>query len=175
MEQNPFAAPTQSAAITTLEVMIYPDAGNGLRFLNYLLDLFCFYIYSGVVIIIISLLIILFGGTDADLAIFEGPLGTPISFGLYASYYILLEGIFGLTIGKLITGTRVVRVSDNQKAGFGTIIGRSLCRLIPFEVFSFFRSAPGGWHDSLSNTRTIDKHKEPLTEEEYQMMLHFTF
>ena len=70
-------------------------------------------------------------------------------------YYTVLEGVFGRTLGKLVTGTRVVAL-DGRRATLLQILGRTLARFIPFEPLSFFgRGAPIGWHDSLSNTRVI--------------------
>ena len=56
-------------------------------------------------------------------------------------YYILFESFFQRTLGKMITGTKVVSTTGG-KAGFGAILGRTFSRLIPFEVFSFMRTAP---------------------------------
>lgn len=70
------------------------------------------------------------------------------------AYYFLLEAVSGRTLGKLITGTKVV-TEDGQKPSFADIAVRTLCRCIPFEPFSFFGSGTGGWHDSLSKTRVV--------------------
>jgi hypothetical protein len=40
---------------------------------------------------------------------------------------------------------------------FGTMVLRSLCRLIPFEPFSFLGSDARGWHDSITKTRVVRK------------------
>ena len=50
-------------------------------------------------------------------------------------YYVILEASFGWTIGKLVTGTRVVRF-DGDKPHFPQILGRTFARFIPFEPFS---------------------------------------
>ncbi len=72
-------------------------------------------------------------------------------------YYSVFEAATGVTLGKLVTGTRVVAV-DGSKPTVGQILGRSLCRFIPFEAFSFFggQGRPVGWHDSISGTRVIE-------------------
>lgn len=70
-------------------------------------------------------------------------------------YFIVTESIFQRTVGKLITGTKVV-MADGSKPGFGTIILRTLCRLIPFEAFSFIGDNAYGWHDNFSNTYVVD-------------------
>jgi uncharacterized RDD family membrane protein YckC len=87
-------------------------------------------------------------------------------------YYIVSEYFSGKTLGKLISGTRVV-MEDGSKPGFKTILVRSLARLIPFEVFSFFGQYPQGIHDTVSETiviRDIDlyriKEKSKQEEEE---------
>ena len=71
------------------------------------------------------------------------------------AYHALLEGFYGRTLGKLVTGTQVVG-ADGSRATWGQIIGRTFARFIPFEPFSFFgRPPPAGWHDSLSGTRVV--------------------
>lgn len=70
-------------------------------------------------------------------------------------YFIVTESLFQRTLGKLITGTKVV-MADGSKPGFGTIVVRTLCRLIPFEAFSFIGENTYGWHDSLSKTYVVD-------------------
>jgi uncharacterized RDD family membrane protein YckC len=78
-------------------------------------------------------------------------------------YYIFFEGIAQLTLGKIITGTKVV-MEDGSRPETGPIVLRTLCRLIPFEAFSFLGENSRGWHDGLSNTYVIDvkKYKEAL-------------
>ena len=77
-----------------------------------------------------------------------------LGLGLYLSYYAILESTTGRTLGKLITGTKVVDENGGPPS-FGQVLGRTLCRCIPFEPFSFFSSDAVGWHDSLANTRVI--------------------
>ena len=47
-------------------------------------------------------------------------------------------------------------MEDGSKPIFQDIFLRSLCRFIPFEVFSFLGSEGRGWHDSMSNTYVVD-------------------
>ncbi|MNE83590.1 RDD family protein [compost metagenome] len=68
-------------------------------------------------------------------------------------YFVFFEALIGQTMGKVITRTKVVDY-DNQKPSFKRVIGRTLCRFIPFDQFSFF-SGGEGWHDSISKTRVI--------------------
>ena len=72
-----------------------------------------------------------------------------------SAYYVVLEARSGLTLGKLVTGTRVVTEAGAEPT-LGRVVGRTFARLIPFEPFSFLGgSRPVGWHDSLSRTRVI--------------------
>ena len=77
---------------------------------------------------------------------------------LFIIIYFLYSSIFelttGKTLGKLITKTHVVK-EDGEKLDLKTAIGRSLCRIIPFDAFSFLGSNIG-WHDSISKTRVIN-------------------
>lgn len=93
--------------------------------------------------------------STAVLAVIVAVLG----FIFYLSYYLLFEGITGRTVGKYVTGTKVVN-SNGGKASFVQIIGRTFCRLIPLDMFSFLfcndKSRPIFWHDSIPDTRVID-------------------
>lgn len=70
-------------------------------------------------------------------------------------YYTFLEGIAGISIGKLITGTKVV-THYGEKPGFGQALGRSFARLIPFEALSGLLGEQF-WHDSLTETVVVDR------------------
>jgi uncharacterized RDD family membrane protein YckC len=71
----------------------------------------------------------------------------------YLIYYTFCEKVFkGYTLGKLITGTRVIR-DDGTELKFKDAILRSLSRLVPFEAFSGFGYSP--WHDTWTNTTVI--------------------
>ena len=74
---------------------------------------------------------------------------------LVAIYYIIMETTTGRTIGKYITGTKVLML-DGSKPEADKIIVRTLSRFIPFEPFSFFGSEPKGWHDTLTDTVVVD-------------------
>src|SRR5690606_21846162 len=69
-------------------------------------------------------------------------------------YYSFTEGLFGRSLGKFITGTVVVD-ENGEKPSFSVIFKRTLCRLIPFDGFSFLGSR--GWHDSISDTFVVNK------------------
>ncbi len=75
---------------------------------------------------------------------------------IFFLYYLISESIFKTTVGKLITRTQVVRINGNKLRIQDALI-RSLLRLIPLEQLTFISSHPVGAHDSLSNTRVINK------------------
>jgi uncharacterized RDD family membrane protein YckC len=70
----------------------------------------------------------------------------------YIIYYSLCEKLFrGQTPGKFFTRTKAMR-NDGEELTFKDALLRSLCRLLPLEVFSGF-GVP--WHDSLTNTMVV--------------------
>ncbi len=79
-----------------------------------------------------------------------------ISFGVFLAYYTLLEGLYGRTLGKLLTGSRVMELADYSKPRLLTALFRTLARLIPFEACSFLSARPVGWHDALGNAFVTD-------------------
>lgn len=80
--------------------------------------------------------------------------GFALGLVVVIGYFIGMDALFKRTVGKMITGTRVVMVNGGVPS-FGQIIGRSFARIIPFEAFSFLGKIPCGWHDTLSGTRVI--------------------
>lgn len=47
-----------------------------------------------------------------------------------ALYYVVLEGYFGFTVGKLVTGIRVVDAETGGRPGFLAAVARTALRLI---------------------------------------------
>lgn len=120
---------------------------KGVRFANRLVDLTIIFLVLYINIIDNRQFRELFSGTGSGtLIIIE------VSLGFY--YYLLLEGFFNTTIGKIITGTTIVDI-EGKRPGFSRIIARTLCRFIPFEAFSFLGIAGRGWHDSISETYVV--------------------
>jgi uncharacterized RDD family membrane protein YckC len=101
----------------------------------------------------LGVVVVLLLGDEGANALQEIP-DVVLGLGLFLFYYVLLEGIFGRTLGKLITGTKVVG-EDGGKASFGQVLGRTLCRFIPFELFSVLGEEGRGWHDSIPKTLVI--------------------
>ncbi|SFQ74676.1 RDD family protein [Flavobacterium akiainvivens] len=80
-------------------------------------------------------------------------------------YYFVFETLTGgRTLGKYITNTKVLTWYGERPTA-GQIAKRSLCRIIPFNAFSFLAENPLGWHDSLSGTVVVDinKYNEELS------------
>jgi len=147
--QNPYTAP-QSELTVAAEESVPVAASKMRRFLNYLIDIILFQLVLGFLIGIVGML--LFG--DAGMAYIESI--PDYLFGIFVLilYYLVFEGVFGITIGKLITGTRIV----NEKGlppSFAQILGRTFLRIVPFEPFSFLGKTGRGWHDTVSNTYVI--------------------
>jgi uncharacterized RDD family membrane protein YckC len=69
-------------------------------------------------------------------------------------YYLASETLFGQTLGKLVTGTRVVTESGGPPA-FWQILARSIYRLVPLEPLSLFNRHSIAWHDRWSKTRVV--------------------
>ena len=70
-------------------------------------------------------------------------------------YYVLFELITGRTIGKYITGTKVITANGSKPTIFNILI-RTLCRFIPFEALTFLGPRTIGLHDIFSNTLVVD-------------------
>lgn len=133
-------------------------ATKGQRFANYIIDYICQIIMMmgvGFVIAFVALLL----GNDQIVARLES-INTIEQYALGAVivlvYYNFFEIFFARTIGKFITNTVVVN-EIGEKPSANEIMIRSVCRLIPFEPFSFLGAPDKGWHDSISKTYVVKK------------------
>ena len=72
---------------------------------------------------------------------------------IFFVYYYFFELITGKTLGKLITGSKVVFIGDKKRIA---ILYRTFSRLLIFEIFWFLRSTPKGLHDVFSGTIVTD-------------------
>ncbi|MBT1685920.1 RDD family protein [Dawidia soli] len=70
----------------------------------------------------------------------------------YVLYYVLFEGLFHFTPGKLLLNTRVCMQNGTEPL-WGTVVLRTLVRMIPFEPLSCLYNQ--GWHDEFSRTKVI--------------------
>jgi uncharacterized RDD family membrane protein YckC len=124
-------------------------ASGGKRFANSLIDMIFFYF----LVFIVSLALAFAGGlSEADL---DGIGFNLLFLVFYLLYFTLFELYTGKTIGKFITKTHVV-TEEGEKLDFKTAFVRSLCRIIPFDAFSYLGGKAVGWHDTISKTRVIN-------------------
>ncbi len=135
-------------------------ASKSKRFANYIIDRILFYLFFIVIAFITVIIAELLGNESIiqvlyDLENMNPLLDTLITWVIFVIFYCILESLSQRTIGKLITQTKVV-LENGEKPSFEIIIIRSLCRIIPFEPFSFLGDLPKGWHDTLSKTFVVD-------------------
>jgi uncharacterized RDD family membrane protein YckC len=152
VEQNPYA-PTKAALN---EVSPEEEAPSGAlepaprwrRLANLLLD------FVGIVLTAMLFGLLLGAASVAmhiDVAQYTGRLyGWTVVF----LYYLVSEALFGRTLGKLVTDTRVVAESGGRPA-FWQILARSIYRFVPLEPFSLFNRHSIAWHDRWSKTRVV--------------------
>lgn len=147
---NPYSPPLSAVADITEPAADLPDASRWRRLANYLIDLLTQYALAAGIALALA-----FGFDLADeiqnLSRWEEWIYGVI---LMVAYYTVAEGATGRTIGKLITGTRVVTL-EGTPPGYKTAFLRSLARLIPLEFLSIFRDPPQAWHDRLPDTRVV--------------------
>jgi uncharacterized RDD family membrane protein YckC len=77
-----------------------------------------------------------------------------LPYVIYVGYYLICESTMQRTLGKFLTRSLVVDEYGN-KPDFGTILGRSLARIVPFEALSCLGKR--GWHDIWSETYLISE------------------
>ncbi len=130
------------------------QASHGKRFANYLIDVIVTYFFLGVGIGLLTVL----NHSNLD----EGGAFNLIMILFFVLTMAIVEvSTNGRSLGKLITGTRVVN-NDGTRISFGTALGRSLSRIVPFEAFSALGSPCYPWHDRWTNTYVIDIRKSRL-------------
>ena len=148
MEQNPYAPPKARVGEGDLPSGADEPASRGQRFVNMLIDIVGYLLMSVVVGVVVGIV-------NPAMLDDSGPLGDYLFGVLVASaYYLPFEALTGRTLGKFVTGTRVVSLSG-EPATFAQLVGRTAARFIPFEPFSFFGRDAIGWHDTLSGTRVV--------------------
>jgi uncharacterized RDD family membrane protein YckC len=148
---------------------IIPDeiiASNRQRFVNVVIDYVARIAITFLIGIVAGTIGVLTGNQEILLFFQNITQLQEITFGLLVLliYYNVFEIFFGTTIGKLFTKTVVVDVYGEKPTANAVLI-RSLCRLIPFEVFSFFGTPCIGWHDSLSKTYVVNKEDLRISKE----------
>ncbi len=148
-ESNIYAPPQSILEQTTKgQEGIYKIATTSQRFINYIIDHFLISFFA-------FLLGAILAWIERDVAMLK-LYGSTLGIVMTITYYFICENAFLKTLGKIITKTRVISIDGSDPTAKQIII-RTLCRLIPFEAFSFFggNGHPVGWHDRLSRTRLI--------------------
>jgi uncharacterized RDD family membrane protein YckC len=126
-------------------------ANTGKRLANYFIDLVIFYLlfFVGALALFVASPDTAEGSSDTANTLWLR-LFAMLTYGLYMG---LLEGVFkGRTVGKFITGTKVVN-EDGSPISFSTALARGFCRIVPFEPLSAFGNP---WHDKWNKTYVID-------------------
>lgn len=147
MSQNPYAPPAAQVdpSANTLAVEDYQVASTRRRFANMLIDVVGYYALAFCIGIGLGLV--------DGLELVEVAGGYPFGCLVVFLYYFPQELAFNRTLGKLVTGTKVIS-SDNRPLTAARIAGRTISRMVPFDAFSFLGSSPG-WHDQWSKTRVV--------------------
>lgn len=86
----------------------------------------------------------------ADFEVFYGIVSL-----VWISQIFIGELLFGRTLGKLVTGTKVVS-TNSENLRYIQVFVRMLVRAFPIEMISFLGKNPTGWHDSISKTMVVD-------------------
>lgn len=152
---NPYASPQISHAVLPPIKAAADPASRGQRFANFFID--------GVILRFVNLaagvaigfaFVFVLGPEAAEGELLLQLIALLVGLSVTWGYYFVLEAACGCTVGKLVTGTKVIS-AQGGKPSIGQLVGRTFCRLIPFEPLSFFRPDAVGWHDSLSGTRVV--------------------
>lgn len=165
-ESDPYRAPgARIEAQTPAERLPIEAAGRWRRCFNLVIDyvaLKCFWTLVAVLFLIWHAS----RGDDPGQAATRYAHASPWFVYLYAlatyvAYYLLMEGLFGFTIGKLVTGTRVVDEQGGRPTWRQVLI-RTAMRFVPFEPLSAFGekgSEPRPWHDTVAKTRVVRRRR----------------
>jgi len=143
---NPYAPPDAFVADVDAGVQL---AGRGRRLANLMLDS----VFAGLLFAVLQAAAGLAGHPDS-LRGHDWAANQLMTSAFSVLYYFVQESLWGVTLAKLITGTRVLTETGGTPSA-RQILGRSLARLVPFEPFSFLGGDPVGWHDTWSNTRVF--------------------
>ena len=150
MDRNPYDPPKSNLEQSAPPPGALELAPRGLRFANLVID-------SVAHTLVVIALFAFVASSDPELmkriAADDSPLNAYI-IGVCVAllYYVPQESLFGWTLGKLVTRTRVVDEAGNRPT-FGRVLGRTLLRFVPFEAFTFLGEL--GLHDRASGTRVV--------------------
>ncbi len=145
--ENPDASSNVSHS-QEVQLPILP-ASRRARFINLSID----YAAQTMISFVFAVVVLVIGGEQGSTFLDEIP-GFLIGVIILLTYYFVLESITSRTLGKLVTGTKVVN-ENGQPPTTTQIACRTFCRLIPFEAISFFNAQPRGLHDSIPKTFVV--------------------
>lgn len=161
---NPYESPTTSDFESKPPQLTEPViASQGKRFVNFIIDSIIGRIFGEAAAFFMALVYTMMVIPNREFTpedeTFVGVAAWFVAVFTMIAYFIGMEFAFQRTVGKLLTGTKVVQ-PNGEKPTFMQIVGRSFSRLIPFEAFTFLGGKqPVGLHDHLSKTRVIDVNK----------------
>ncbi|MFN3801333.1 RDD family protein [Belliella pelovolcani] len=111
------------------------------RIVNFLVDIAAFLVFSIVILWVFK-------------GIIEKESVRNFLIGFYFFYYFTSELVFGQTLGKMLTKTKVVDKRTGEKAKAYQILIRTFLRGLPFYFLSYFITEKG-LHDHFSQTILI--------------------
>ncbi|MBW7675953.1 RDD family protein [Chryseobacterium chendengshani] len=134
-----------------LKIVENNKASKGLRFANYFVDLFTFYILFTCAFLMLLTISPAFNSWISNINSITDRL---LSIVCYVVYIFIIESVTGgRSLGKLITGTKVIMI-DGSKPSVSNFFIRNITRgIILIDQLSFFGET--GLHDSWSDTRVI--------------------
>jgi uncharacterized RDD family membrane protein YckC len=127
------------------------DASTGKRFANYLIDAIAFYALSFVLGMLLGLIAPQLFSNESSATF----ISYIVAILAILVYYTAFEGSTGKSIGKLITGTKVVTL-NGDKITYKDAFLRSLSRLVPLEPLSIFFGTGSMWHDRWTDTMVVN-------------------
>jgi uncharacterized RDD family membrane protein YckC len=135
------------------------QASHGKRLVNYLADMIVFDILFAIILAIAAnsyapLQDWLVNTLKAGGITYTEQLILLVTYGTYM--FIIEAALKGKSVGKFITGTRVVR-RDGTPIAVRDAQLRGLFRMIPFHQFSALGMPCYPWHDRWSKTLVIDE------------------
>jgi uncharacterized RDD family membrane protein YckC len=146
---NPYAAPQAEAGTVSQETRHYGLASPIQRFVNFVVDYLGMFLFGIVIAIPFALL-----WPEALDGLNGAWAERLVSLVIMLLYYLVFESWTGRTLGKLVTGTRVIDVDGGRPPPL-RILWRTLARCIPFEAVSFLQNGQPGVHDRVSKTRVV--------------------
>jgi uncharacterized RDD family membrane protein YckC len=135
------------AAAAEQELLTVNRTGLLNRFIHMIIDMLAFWILTLMVLTVIGLFFT--AETDSQVTV----ISYLTYFACFSGYYIFMEYSFQKTLGKFITKSKVQN-ADGTRPQLGDIVGRTFCRLIPFDAISYL-IMDAGFHDKWTNTTVI--------------------